>query len=190
VGIAARQVYVPWWSHCDKWRYLGACEPEPVLDKGWFNHSASRAMLVYSHVFSTVTAADDEVYDCTAISHKINRTAFYAWDAVKFSVRVVNGSEGVKVSLLLVNDMRLHTFAKLALDGEGKGSITTGRGDMILHVTDGERYIFRKVDTRIENDIIVDFNKASEREFDNMSMVLTPPLQIIKNLITVCPKKI
>ena len=41
VGIAARQVYAPWWSHCDdnhawvevftgsRWQYLGACEPEP-----------------------------------------------------------------------------------------------------------------------------------------------------------------
>lgn len=56
VGIAARQVYAPWWSHCDdnhawveayhgtRWRFLGACEPEPVLDLGWFVHAASRAM--------------------------------------------------------------------------------------------------------------------------------------------------
>ena len=43
VGIPARQVYVPRWSHCDdnhawveawcggKWHYLGACEPELSL---------------------------------------------------------------------------------------------------------------------------------------------------------------
>ena len=46
VGIPARQVYAPRWSHCndnhawvealcgDGWRFLGACEPEPVLDRG------------------------------------------------------------------------------------------------------------------------------------------------------------
>lgn len=63
VGIAARQVYAPWWSHCDdnhawveawdgkNWRYLGACEPEPVLDRGWFTSAASRAMLVHAHYF-------------------------------------------------------------------------------------------------------------------------------------------
>ena len=55
VGIPARQVYCPRWAHTDdnhawvevwidgKWRFLGACEPEATLDKGWFNWAASRA---------------------------------------------------------------------------------------------------------------------------------------------------
>lgn len=49
VGIPARQVYTPRWAHTDdnhawveawadgRWHFLGACEPEPVLDLGWFN---------------------------------------------------------------------------------------------------------------------------------------------------------
>jgi len=57
-GIPARQVYTPRWAHSDdnhawveiwidgEWFYLGACEPEPVLDRGWFTEPASRAMLV------------------------------------------------------------------------------------------------------------------------------------------------
>ena len=48
IGIPARQLYVPWWAHCDdnhawveaqvdgSWHYLGACEPEEALDRGWF----------------------------------------------------------------------------------------------------------------------------------------------------------
>ena len=63
VGIPARQIYVPWWSHCDDnhawvevyvegdWHFLGACEPEPILDRGWFNSAASRAMVVCSRIF-------------------------------------------------------------------------------------------------------------------------------------------
>jgi len=63
VGIPARQVYAPRWAHCDDnhawveawcdgtWRFLGACEPEPVLDRGWFNTPASRALLVRSRIF-------------------------------------------------------------------------------------------------------------------------------------------
>lgn len=59
-GIPARPVYVPRWSHCDDnhawvevwcdgdWHYLGACEPEAVLDKGWFTNAASRAMMIGS----------------------------------------------------------------------------------------------------------------------------------------------
>ena len=46
VGIPARQVYTPRWAHTDdnhawveawvngKWYFLGACEPEPVLNAG------------------------------------------------------------------------------------------------------------------------------------------------------------
>ena len=64
VGIAARQVYAPWWSHCDdnhawvevytgsRWRYLGACEPEPELDRGWFTGAAARAMLLHARGFA------------------------------------------------------------------------------------------------------------------------------------------
>ena len=54
VGIPARQVYTPRWAHTDdnhawveawvdgKWHFMGACEPEPVLDLGWFNGPAYR----------------------------------------------------------------------------------------------------------------------------------------------------
>ncbi|MDE5656856.1 MAG: transglutaminase-like domain-containing protein, partial [Muribaculaceae bacterium] len=52
VGIPARQVYTPRWAHTDdnhawveawadgRWYFLGACEPEPILDLGWFNAPA------------------------------------------------------------------------------------------------------------------------------------------------------
>ena len=60
VGIPARQVYTPRWAHTDdnhawveawadgKWYFLGACEPEPVLNLGWFNAPASRGMLMHT----------------------------------------------------------------------------------------------------------------------------------------------
>ena len=63
VGIPARQVYTPRWAHCDdnhawveawvdgQWHFLGACEPEPVLDLGWFNEPASRTLLLHTRVF-------------------------------------------------------------------------------------------------------------------------------------------
>ena len=46
IGIPARQCYSPRWAHCDsnhawvevwiegQWHYMGACEPEPILDTG------------------------------------------------------------------------------------------------------------------------------------------------------------
>ena len=62
-GIPARQVYTPRWAHTDdnhawveygsdgEWYYMGACEPEPVLDRGWFTEPARRAMLVHTKSF-------------------------------------------------------------------------------------------------------------------------------------------
>ena len=63
VGIPARQVYTPRWAHTDDnhawveawvdglWYFLGACEPEPVLNLAWFNAPVSRAMLVHTKAF-------------------------------------------------------------------------------------------------------------------------------------------
>ena len=56
-------MYTPRWAHTDdnhawveawadgKWYFLGACEPEPVLNLAWFNAPASRAMLMHTRAF-------------------------------------------------------------------------------------------------------------------------------------------
>ena len=79
VGIPARQCYVPRWAHCDDnhawvevwadgdWHYLGACEPEPVLDKGWFTAAASKAMLVHAKAFSDLESSAENSLQDTAL---------------------------------------------------------------------------------------------------------------------------
>ena len=59
-------------AHCDdnhawvevwaegRWYFLGACEPEEVLNKGWFSHASSRALLVHSRNFSDFTGEEAE----------------------------------------------------------------------------------------------------------------------------------
>ena len=71
VGIPARQVYTPRWAHTDdnhawveawadgEWHFLGACEPEPVLDLGWFNAPASRGMLMHTDVFGRYNGPEE-----------------------------------------------------------------------------------------------------------------------------------
>ena len=71
VGIPARQVYTPRWAHTDdnhawveawvdgKWYFFGACEPEPVLDYGWFNAPASRGMLMHTKVFGRYNGPEE-----------------------------------------------------------------------------------------------------------------------------------
>ena len=73
VGIPARQVYTPRWAHCDdnhawveawvdgQWHFLGACEPEPVLDLGWFNEPASRTLLLHTRVFGDYDGPEEVI---------------------------------------------------------------------------------------------------------------------------------
>ncbi|MBR0269337.1 MAG: transglutaminase domain-containing protein, partial [Prevotella sp.] len=71
VGIPARQVYTPRWAHTDdnhawveawadgEWFFLGACEPEPVLNLGWFNAPASRALLMHTRAFGDYNGPEE-----------------------------------------------------------------------------------------------------------------------------------
>lgn len=70
VGIPSRQVYAPYWAHCDDnhawvemwcdgtWYFTGACEPQPILNQGWFLNASSRAMMIHSRKFDS---AQDEI---------------------------------------------------------------------------------------------------------------------------------
>ena len=74
VGIAARRVYTPRWAHCDdnhawvevfvdgEWHFLGACEPEEVLDTGWFSGPANQAILIHTRNFSDYVKESNEEY--------------------------------------------------------------------------------------------------------------------------------
>ena len=89
VGIPARQVYTPRWAHTDdnhawveawadgEWHFLGACEPEPVLDLGWFNAPASRGMLMHTDVFGRYNGPEEIMSENPNLT-EINITENYA----------------------------------------------------------------------------------------------------------------
>ena len=117
VGIPARQVYVPLWSHCDdnhawveawcdgEWKFLGACEPEEVLNKGWFTNASSRAMMVHSRWLLPVEPEDD-IVGKKGMSQVLNQLGRYAHTAV-LEVSVVDRENhpaaGVKVNFEVLN---------------------------------------------------------------------------------------
>ena len=88
VGIPARQVYTPRWAHTDDnhawveawadgtWYFLGACEPEAVLNLGWFNAPASRALLMHTKAFGDYNGPE-EVMLRTANYTEINLIGNY-----------------------------------------------------------------------------------------------------------------
>ena len=149
VCIPARQVYVPRWAHCDdnhawveawvdgKWHFLGACEPEPVLDLGWFNAPASRALLVHTRVFGDYDGPE-EVISKTANYTEINVIDNYA-ETAKLNVTVVdkkgNAVPDARVDFKIYNYSEYHTVATKYTDIYGHTWLTAGLGKMMVYAS-------------------------------------------------------
>ena len=144
VGIAARQVYSPRWAHCDdnhawvealcdgQWRFLGACEPEPILDRGWFNTAASRAILVHSRLFGTGTSPlHGTLLGSTGAVAWYNQTARYAHTRT-YTFQVMRDglpAAGAAVHIQVLNEASFHTITTLTADGAGQAQVELGLGD-------------------------------------------------------------
>lgn len=166
-GIPARQVYTPRWAHSDDnhawvevwidgtWHYMGACEPEPVLDRGWFTGPAKRAMLVHTRVFGRYHGSE-EVVTRERDYAVINSTAIYCKVAVPVvTVLDEHGKavENAQVEFGLYNYAEFYPIATLRTDNQGQCSITIGRGDIVLHATDGKRCVWSKQNFRTDSAI-------------------------------------
>lgn len=160
VGIAARQVYVPWWSHCDDnhawveafdgqgWRYLGACEPEPQLDRGWFTHAAARAVMVHTRafvqgsreevafLFPETDPVDWDIQEGVAVE---NITARYG-DTKRLTVQVAGPdgapAAGAWVSLSVLNMAAPREIAHRQADSQGCVTLGLGKGSVLATAWD------------------------------------------------------
>ena len=146
IGIPARQVYTPRWAHTDdnhawveawadgKWYFLGACEPEPVLNLGWFNAPASRAMLMHTRVFGDYNGPE-EVMLRTSNFTEINLIDNYG-SSKRIDFKVVDNKgkavDHAKVDFKIYNYAEFCTVATKYTDVNGKTFISAGQGDMIV----------------------------------------------------------
>lgn len=195
VGIPARQCYVSRWSHCDDthawvevwidgvWHYLGGCEPEPALDRGWFTAAASRAMLTYSRIWSDLVN-DKRIARRTPLYTLINSTDSYA-DCTKLTVNVLDGglpARDVPVDFQLVNYSELYTIYSARTDYLGEVVFQTGLGDLYIHVFSKDRLMTKRVDVRATNQITLELENArSLEELDGTheTFDLVPPTERI-----------
>ena len=174
VGIPTRQIYTPRWPHCDDnhawievwcdgdWHYLGACEPEEVLDKGWFTAAASRAMIIHSRMFSDYVE-NEEIVTHEGLTTVCNELPRYA-DTQKFSIKVVDDGKpvpGVTLRVELLNYSEFFPISTLISDENGEASITLGLGDLHIHAAKDGKFVTRLVDSRKESSITIDFSAAS-----------------------------
>ena len=148
VGIPARQVYVPRWAHCDDnhawveayvegtWHFLGACEPEEVLDRGWFTNAATRAVLVYARTF-TDYGVEKQIAGRDGCVRFLNVTEHYA-ETKKLRIRVEDGEnhpiQGASVSVEILNMAEFCSVLTLTTGADGTASLTMGLGDVLVRV--------------------------------------------------------
>ena len=159
VCIPARQVYVPRWAHCDdnhawveawvdgQWHFLGACEPEPVLDLGWFNAPASRALLVHTRVLGDYDGPE-EVISKTPYYTEINVIDNYA-ETAKLNVNVVdrygNAIPDARVDFKIYNYSEYHTVATKYTDNQGNTWLTAGLGTMMVYASKDGKFGYQVV---------------------------------------------
>jgi len=146
VGIPARQVYTPRWAHTDdnhawveawadgRWHFLGACEPEAVLDLGWFNAPAARGMMMNTKVFGRYDGPE-EVLEVSPCYTAINVTSNYApVDVIGVKVTDTAGCavEGAEVRFSLYNYAEYYPLSVKTTDKSGRASLLAGKGDLLL----------------------------------------------------------
>jgi transglutaminase-like putative cysteine protease len=188
VGIPARQVYTPRWAHTDdnhawveawangKWYFLGACEPEAVLNLGWFNAPASRGMMMNTKVFGNYDGPE-EVITRNAAYTTINVTKNYA-PVSTVKVKVVD-SKGKKVKdanveFTLYNYAEFYTIAQKCSDSKGVATLTTGLGDMLVWASKDGKYGWAKATAGKSDVVEVRLDKsASYRGVEDIDII--PP---------------
>ena len=187
VGIPARQVYTPRWAHTDnnhawveawvdgKWHFLGACEPEPVLDLAWFNAPASRGMLMHTNVFGRYNGPE-EVLSVTPCYTEINVTANYApVVTTKISVVDENGAPlKANVEFKIFNYAEFYTAASKLTDEKGHTSITSGCGDMVAWASAGGKFGFVKFTAGKDKNVRIVLDKAPGYSA-TLEMNIVPP---------------
>lgn len=175
VGIPARQVYTPRWAHTDdnhawveawadgKWYFLGACEPEPVLNLGWFNAPASRGMLMHTKVFGRYEGVEG-VMSVTPNYTEINVIGNYAPTA-KATVTVTDGQgkpvPDACVEFKLYNYAEFYTVARKRTDAEGKASLTAGKGDMLVWASKDGQFGYAKLSFGKDHELAVKMDKTA-----------------------------
>ncbi len=198
VGIPARQVYTPRWAHTDdnhawveawadgEWFFLGACEPEPVLNLGWFNAPASRAMLMHTRAFGDYDGPE-EVMLRTSNFTEINLIDNYASTARSdFYILDHDGkpAAGARVDFKIYNYAEYCTVATKYADAEGHSFLTSGRGDMMIWASKDGYYGYGKVSFGKDKSLTIRLDRSQATDLSRMAFeteqydIVPPPQQV------------
>jgi len=157
-GIPARFVNT-FWAHNDddhawvevwingKWYYMGACEPEPVLDWAWFTEEARRAMFISTESFGAKYGQENTTV-CYRNYFLVNNLSKYAVTK-QINVKVLDTND-VPVKDALVEYLQycgaeFFPLAEVPTDEFGISRFETGLGDLLIWARKGDDFNFKKV---------------------------------------------
>lgn len=188
IGIPARQVYTPRWAHTDdnhawveayaggKWYFLGACEPEPVLNLGWFNAPASRGILMNTRVLGRYDGPEEVLFGFDDYTD-INVTENYApTDSISVMVYNADGSlsDSAKVDFRVYNYAEFYPLTSRSFRGKPV-SLNAGKGDLLVWASDGTNFGYSQttVGTNKQIDVVLNHKAGNGRFVDEFTV--TPP---------------
>jgi hypothetical protein len=192
-GIPARQVYTPRWAHTDdnhawvevwsdgKWYYMGACEPEPVIDRGWFTEPARRAMLIHTKSFGASLKGENAVNRYRYFT-EVNNLSKYAVTK-KIFVKVTDNNnlpvKNAKVEYQLYNYAEFYPLAIVPTDENGLSQFETGLGDLLVWASDKELFGFQKISAAETDTLKLVLNKRAGGSYTtdldlDVPLALTP----------------
>ncbi|MBQ9185433.1 MAG: transglutaminase domain-containing protein [Bacteroidales bacterium] len=187
VGIPARQVYTPRWAHTDdnhawveawadgQWYFIGACEPEPVLNLGWFNQPASRGMLMHTKAFGHYEGPEEVVLEGPNYT-EINLIDNYAKTG-RADLLVTDEAgapvEGACVDFCIYNYAEFYPAVKKYTDADGKTFLTAGLGDMLAWASKDGKYGCARV--RFGADETVTIVLSENAPSESLDLDIVPP---------------
>lgn len=202
VGIPARQCYTPRWAHTDdnhawvevwvdgQWYFLGACEPDPELNMGWFAVPSTRTMMVHSNCFGKYNG-NEEVTSQTDLYSRVNMLPNYTETRkITITVKDANGHpvQDATVKFKLYNYAEYYPIAVQNTNAAGQASITTGLGDLLIWASKGDQYGYQKLDVRLADQLTVVLDRQPGQEYVE-ELTIVPPVGK-QNVVTASTEKV
>jgi len=173
-GIPARQVYTPRWAHSDdnhawveiwdrgEWYYLGACEPEPVLDRGWFTEPARRAMLIHTKSFGAPYGNENTINKFKYFSEVNNLAKYAITKKIIVKVKDSDGTpcKGANVEFKLYNYAEFYPLASIMTDDNGSCRFETGLGDLLIWASKNDKFDFLKISVEETDTVTLKLGKT------------------------------
>lgn len=186
--IPARQCYTPRWAHTDdnhawveawadeSWYFLGACEPEPRLNMGWFAGPARRAMLVSAKIPGCYRGPEERVLSYDGFL-SINLLSNYApTRRITVAVKDQNGNpvSGARVDFNVFNSGCFSPITRLATDSRGEVTLTTGFGDLLIFASTDNGFGYEKISSVGSDRVEITLGPELPEDLE-VELELTPP---------------